>query len=94
MPNSSKSQVIAKINFLEQQLISLDHYLPETYEYLMEELDIQRRVLAEIEVSETYKQIEAEQTIAGSGSNNSRPNRHNRHAFSRAGVPNKKGQGT
>jgi hypothetical protein len=94
MQNSSKSQVIAKINFLEQQLISLDHYLPETYEYLMEELDVQRRVLAEIEVSETYKQIEAEQSIAVSGSSNSRANRHNRHAFSRAGVPNKKGQGT
>ena len=85
MPNSNKSHVIAKINFLEQQLISLDHYLPETYEYLMEELDVQRRVLAEIEVSETFQQIEAEQTIAGSISSNSHPSRHNRHAFSRAG---------
>jgi hypothetical protein len=91
MPNSSKSQVLAKINFLEEQLISLDHFLPETYEYLMVELDLQRRLLAEIEVSETYKQIEAEQRTDGRVSSNNRPSRHNHHAYSRAGVPNKKG---
>lgn len=48
MPNSSKSQVLAKINFLEQQLISLDHYLPETSEFLMEQLDAQHQILAEV----------------------------------------------
>jgi len=31
----SKEQVQSKIRFLEDQLVSLDHYLPETYEYLM-----------------------------------------------------------
>jgi hypothetical protein len=62
MQNSSKSQVIAKINFLEQQLISLDHYLPETYDYLVKELDMQRRQLAELEVSETFLEIDRDQT--------------------------------
>jgi len=45
-----KSNTQQKIRFLEDQLVSLDHYLPETYDYLMQELDIQRRLLAELEV--------------------------------------------
>jgi len=64
MPNSNKNQVVAKINYLEDELNSLDHYLPETYEYLMATLDQQRRMLAEIEVSETFQQIEQTQTDA------------------------------
>ena len=60
MANSNKQQVVAKIRFLEDQLISLDHFLPETYEYLMAELDVQKRQLAEMEVSETFQQIEAD----------------------------------
>jgi hypothetical protein len=56
-PNS-KSKIQQKIRFLEEQLISLDHYLPETYDYLMQELDIQRRLLVEHEVLETYSEID------------------------------------
>ena len=56
-PNS-KSKIQQKIRFLEEQLISLDHYLPETYDYLMQELDIQRRLLVELEVLETYSEID------------------------------------
>ena len=46
----NKHQITAKITYLEEQLVSLNHFLPETYEYLMAELDAQRRLLAEIEV--------------------------------------------
>jgi len=91
MPNSSKSQVLAKINFLEQQLVSLVHFLPETYEYLMVELDLQKRQLAEIEVSETYKQIEAEHECPEFSS---RQTRGQCASLSRAGTPFKKGSGT
>ena len=59
MGNSSKQQVLSKIRFLEDQLVSLDHYLPETCDYLMRELDIQKRTLAEVEVHETYAAIDA-----------------------------------
>jgi len=38
-------------------LVSLDRYLPETYDYLKQELDIQRHLLAELEVSETFQEI-------------------------------------
>jgi hypothetical protein len=53
-----KSRVQQKIRFLEDQLVSLDHYLPETYDYLIQELDKQRRHLAELEVIETFDEID------------------------------------
>jgi len=53
-----KSRIHQKIRFLEDQLVSLDHFLPETYDYLMQELDIQLRLLAELEVSETFQEID------------------------------------
>jgi hypothetical protein len=59
MGNSSKQQVLSKIRFLEDHLVSLDHYLPETYDYLISELDIQKRILAEQEVLETFAAIDA-----------------------------------
>ena len=58
-----KSRIQQKIRFLEDQLVSLDHYLPETYDYLMQELDIQRRALAELEVLETFLEIDREQVL-------------------------------
>ena len=56
-----KSKIQQKIRFLEHQLVSLDHYLPETYDYLMQELDIQRRLLAEVEVTEIFDEIDRDQ---------------------------------
>lgn len=55
----NKTQVIAKIDFLETQLTDLNHYLPETYEYLLQQLDQQRRLLAELEVLETFQTIDS-----------------------------------
>ena len=57
-----KARVQQKIRFLADQLVSLDHYLPETYDYLMQELDIQRRLLVELEVLETYSEIDRKNT--------------------------------
>jgi hypothetical protein len=54
-----KDKTLNKIRFLEDQLVSLDHYLPETYEYLMQELDLQKRNLAEIEIEEHFASIDA-----------------------------------
>ena len=86
-----KEEIIAKICFLENELTSLEHYLPETYEYLMAELDLQRRLLAEIEVSETFQQIEQMQTEAITCSRNQS---HQRPSYSRAETRNKKVLGT
>jgi hypothetical protein len=60
MTPTHKDQVLAKIDCIERQLLSLDHYLPETYDYLMAELDQQRLQLASLEVQETFQQIELE----------------------------------
>jgi hypothetical protein len=59
--SSRKTRIHQKVKFLEDQLVSLDHYLPETYDYLMKELDMQRRQLAELEVSETFLEIDRDQ---------------------------------
>jgi len=91
MGNSNKSHLLAKIGFLEDQLESLTHYLPETYQYLMVELDLQKRQLAEIEVLETYQQIESEDECSDFSS---RQSRGQCAAFSRSGTPIKKGLGT
>jgi hypothetical protein len=58
MKNSSKQQIQLKIRFLEDQLVSLDHYLPETYDYLMRELDQQKYALVELAIREKFSQIE------------------------------------
>jgi hypothetical protein len=54
--NRKKEKVMTKVKYIEEQLESLDHYLPETYQYLMAELDVQRRLLVEIELSEMFKE--------------------------------------
>ena len=53
-----KTKTHNKIRFLEDHLTSLDHYLPETYEYLMRELDLQKRTLTELEVQEHFTHID------------------------------------
>ena len=56
--NNLKTRTLNKIQFLEDQLNSLDHYLPETYDFLMQELDQQKLTLAELEVQEHFDQID------------------------------------
>ena len=58
---SEKEHIEASINFIKQQLDSLEHYLPETYSYLMEEMDSQQRNLIELKVKDFYKNLSLEQ---------------------------------
>jgi hypothetical protein len=53
-------QIQQRINFIQQQLDSLEHYLPETYSYLMEEMDSQQRNLIELKVKDFYKNLSLE----------------------------------
>ncbi len=55
-----RRQIERKIDFLQDQLISLDYDLPETYDFLVQELDAQKRLLAEIELKEEYEKIESD----------------------------------
>ena len=66
MTNSSdatRDLIQSKVQFLETQLQDLNHYLPETYEYLMSELDHHRRLLAELSVNEYFASLEPDASI-------------------------------
>ena len=58
---SEKEHIEASINFIKKQLDSLEHYLPETYSYLMEEMDSQQRNLIELKVKDFYKNLSLKQ---------------------------------
>ncbi len=51
---STQEQIEERITFLEDQLASLDHYLPDTYQLLMRELDIQQHDLMTIKIQTFY----------------------------------------
>jgi hypothetical protein len=42
--------------------MSLDKYLPETYQYLLYELDQQKHVLAQLEVQEYFDQVDDDES--------------------------------
>ena len=53
----TQEQIQQRIHFIQQQLDSLEHYLPETYQFLMEEMDSQQRNLIELKVKDFYKNL-------------------------------------
>ena len=57
--SSERQKLESKITFLQQQLDSLDHYLPETYQYLMEQMDTQQVLLKRLEVQEHFAAIDS-----------------------------------
>ena len=57
---STQEQVQDRITFLQTQLDSLEHYLPETYQFLMAELDLQQRDLMHIKVQDFYSKQDNE----------------------------------
>ena len=61
MLKSNKDQVLAKIAFLETQLENLNHYLPETYDFIIRQMDCYKRVLVELEINETLGLIDTRQ---------------------------------
>lgn len=58
---TSQEQVQERIEFLQIQLDSLGHYLPETYQYLMNEMDIQQKNLMELKIQHFYQGQDDEQ---------------------------------
>ena len=62
-PNTDRQRLESKIAFLQQQLDSLDHYLPETYQYLMEEMDTQQVLLKQLEVQDHFALIDSDGTV-------------------------------
>jgi uncharacterized coiled-coil protein SlyX len=54
-----RQRLESKIAFLQQQLESLDHYLPETYQFLIAEMDSQQVLLKRLEVQEHFATIDS-----------------------------------
>ena len=44
-----------RVEFIQEQIESLDHYLPETYQLLMNELYMQNRMLMEHRLNQYYQ---------------------------------------
>ena len=57
--SSERQKLESKIAFLQQQLESLDHYLPETYQFLMEQMDTQQVLLKRLEVQDHFAVIDS-----------------------------------
>ena len=57
--SSERQKLESKIAFLQQQLDSLDHYLPDTYQYLMEQMDSQQVLLKRLEVQDHFAVIDS-----------------------------------
>ena len=57
--SSERQKLESKIAFLQQQLESLDHYLPETYQFLIAEIDSQQVLLKCLEVQEHFAVIDS-----------------------------------
>ena len=50
----SQNQIQERIIYLQEQLDSLEHYLPETYQFLMDEMDHQHHDLMKLKVQDFY----------------------------------------
>jgi hypothetical protein len=57
--SSERQKLESKITFLQKQLDSLDHYLPDTYQYLMEQMDTQQVLLKQLEVQDHFATIDS-----------------------------------
>ena len=59
----NKQTILAKIEYLEDELRQLKDYfyVTETYQYLIDQLDSQQVLLKEIEVAEHFAAIDAEE---------------------------------
>ena len=55
----STSIIQERIDFLQSQIQSLDHYLPETYQFLIAEMDSQQVLLKCLEVQDHFAVIDS-----------------------------------
>ena len=53
--NRRKESVQIRIDYLQNELDNLKLYLPETYSYLLEEMDCQQREMMQLKIQEFYR---------------------------------------
>jgi len=49
-----------RVRFLQEQIDCLQHYLPDTYQLLMDEMDSQQRLLMELKIKSFYQETSYE----------------------------------
>ncbi|CAK6699916.1 hypothetical protein OGCDGJMD_02754 [Cyanobium usitatum str. Tous] len=57
MVMKTQEHIQQRISFLQRQLDSLEHYLPETYQFLMAEMDHQQCNLMELRIQDFYENL-------------------------------------
>jgi len=60
---SDRQKLESKIEFLNQQIDLLNHYLPDTYQYLLAEMDNQQMLLKQLAVQERFAIIDSDSTV-------------------------------
>ena len=58
-----RQKLESKIEFLNQQIDQLNHYLPDTYQYLLEEMGNQQVLLKQLEAQERFAIIDSDSTV-------------------------------
>ena len=58
-----RQKLESKIEFLNQQIDLLNQYLPDTYQYLLEEMGNQQVLLKQLEVQERFAIIDSDGTV-------------------------------
>ena len=74
-----QQQVQQRITFLQEQLDSLDHYLPETYQFLLAEMDLQQRDLMALKIQTFYEDQSNEHQNQNPDSGNPDQNQKSNH---------------
>ena len=52
---NTPEEIQRRINFIQKQLNGLEHYLPETYDLLMQEMDLQQYDLMKHKLNSFYQ---------------------------------------
>lgn len=58
-----RQKLESKIEFLNQQIDLLNQYLPDTYQYLLEEMGNQQVLLKQLEAQERFAIIDSDSTV-------------------------------
>jgi len=79
-PSTEHQQCKERIAFILEQIDTLDHHLPETYQMLMDELDQQHLKLKHLEIKDFYhKQNNAEQDKTTHSRHQNQSQKHHHH---------------
>ena len=57
MVMKTREHIQQRISFLQEQIESLEHFLPDTYQFLMTEMDHQQRELMALKIQDFYENL-------------------------------------